>query len=195
MAKWKKTEILLNHKSEEKPVPIITDGVIANRDLADGRMIPLLIIDTSQRHDIEDMVLAHYHFNGGDAESAWSIPSKRKTDKISLILNFHKPSHCIIVLGFDIERQGGVVDQIMEVQGVYLQPGESGDRLSRTLEHNRILVEVPSKHLKKEWNNIFSKALIRKFKREGLSRSEAKKASDTFIKEWRKIGHQGIGPR
>jgi hypothetical protein len=60
--------------------------------------------------------------------------------------------------------------------------------LVTTLDKGKILVEVPSKEFKSEWDRIFQKQLRKKFRKEGLSRRDAKNAADGFIKEWRQLG-------
>jgi len=194
MKKWHKKEFLLSNKAESEPVPIVSDAAVTTQGIADGRIIPVLILDTSLRPDIEDMIKAHKHVGDGDAKSAWSIPSRFNTDKISLILTMARPSHCVILIEFNIVRQGGVVDQIIQAQGVYIQPGKKGDRLRTTMDHDRILVEVPSKHFRAEWDKMLSKAIFKDFKRKGLSRSEAKLASNDFVKTWRELGSKRFWP-
>jgi len=188
MSRWQKKTIKLSNKAEKEPVPIVSDAAVATRGLADGRIIPLLIIDTSLRPDIEDMIRAHKHIGAGDVESAWSIPSRFDKSRISLVLTIIKPSRCVIILESDIARQGGFVDQIIHAQGLYIQPGKEGDRLSSTIDNERLLVEVPSRHFRKEWDNIFRKAITKNFQRKGLSRNDAKIATESFIKEWRQFG-------
>jgi len=188
MTKWKKAKIELSNAAEKKPVPIVADAVVASRGMAEGRMIPLLIIDTSQRGDIEDMVRAHEHFGPGDATSAWALPSRFDKSRIRLVLSVTKPGRCVIILEFDVALQGGVVDQIVHAQGVYLQPGRPGDRLVSTIEKNRILVEVPSTEFRNDWDRIFQTALNKEFRRRGLPRSKAKQASQDFMNEWRRFG-------
>ncbi len=192
MSRWKKISIQLGHKAEEEPVPIVSDAAVATRDLADGRIIPLLILDTSQRPDIEEMIHAHKFFGSGDVKSIWSIPSKFDTSKIYLILTITKPSQCVIIIEFEVVPQVGVVDQIIHAQGVYLQPGRKGDRYSSTMERERILVEIPSKEFRKEWSRILRKALIKDYQRKGLSKKDAKLATEDFIREWRKFGSQRL---
>src|SRR3989442_15728179 len=46
---------------------------------------------------------------------------------------------------FDIEKYGGLVDQIIHSEGVYIQPGRPGDRLSTTFDNPRVLAEVTSR--------------------------------------------------
>jgi hypothetical protein len=69
----------------------------------------------------------------GDVKAGWGRPNTFfDTGIVSLILTFEKPSRCLILLRFDIEKYEGLVDQIIHSQGVYIQPGRPGDRLSTT---------------------------------------------------------------
>jgi len=185
--------ISLNHKGEEKPVPIVSDAAIASKGIADNRIIPLLILDTSLRPDIEDMIKTHKLIGkSGDVVSMWSPSSKFRINKITLILSFTKPSLCNIFIPFDIINQGGILDQIIQVQGLYIQAGIKGDRLSTTFNKERILVEVPSKHFREEWNKIYYKVLVKDMKKKGISKKRAKRAASSFLKEWREISSKSF---
>ncbi|MFA6815027.1 MAG: hypothetical protein WCQ87_01950 [Parabacteroides sp.] len=197
MIKWHETKIQIRNEIEKEPVLIISDAVVATRGIADGRIIPVLIIDTSFRPDIKNMIQAHKNIGAGNTKSAWSITSKFirfNLNKISLILMMLKPCECIIKLEFDIVRQFGIVDQIIHAQGVYIQSGKEGDRISTTLNHTRILVEVPSRPFRDEWNKILHRALSKHYRKKGLSRSDSKNAATNEIKEWREFGSKQIWP-
>lgn len=187
MSRWKKWTILLRDEAEKEPVPIVSDAAVATRGVADGRMIPVLIIDTSNRPDIEDMIRAHEHLGSGDVTSGWWLPSRFDKSRVGLILTVTKPSRCVIILEFGLPRQGGVVDQIINAQGVYLLPGKKGDRFSSTMEKGRLLIEVPSRDFRKEWDRIFRKALYRDFKKGGLGRQKANLATEKFLQTWRQL--------
>ena len=183
-----KIKIHFRNKIEMVPLPIISDAIIARKDLADGRMIPLLIIDTSHRPDVKDMIKAHELTGAGDVESIWFFPSRFDRRNVNILLIITKPSKCLILLEFNVLRHGGVVDQIIHSQGLYLQSGNLGDRLSTTIDHERLLIEIPSKHFKNEWDNVLRKTIFKDFKNKGLSRTEAKIATQRFIDEWRRFG-------
>jgi hypothetical protein len=197
MSKWEKKPVRLNHPAEATGVPIVSDAAIATVPVGDGRMIPLVIIDTSGRPDIDDLVLAHKHMDGqGDVRTRWGRPNAFfDTDVVSLILMFDKPSHCVIVLTFELGRYGGFVDQIVLSQGLYIQPGRPGDRLRTTFYNARILAEVPSREFQSEWDKMLRKATRKRFQRDGMSRAEAKLATESMIREWRDLWSKRIkGP-
>ena len=175
---------------DTEPVPIVADASIGNVAVGDGRMIPLLILDTSKRPDIEDMVKAEHHMRSqGDLTASWGRPDTFfDTGTVILILTFEKPSRCLILLQFDIEQYGGIVDNIILSQGLYIQPGRPGDRVRTTRDNPRILAEVPSREFQPEWNNILGKAMRKVLqKKHGMSRAKAKLATEKFIEQWRDL--------
>ena len=188
-------EIPLRHETEAHPVPIVADASIATAVVGEGRNIPLLILDTSSRPDIETMVQAHQTLGPGDATSVWSFKESGFVCRTPrLLLKVTKPSECVVVIDFDMaKRQGPLVDQIVWAQGVYLQPGRPGDRLATTMDNPKILVEVPaSKEFEKRFWPIYEKAIFRNFRQMGMSRADAKQSVQTFLREWRDIFHRRI---
>ena len=51
----------LRHSGEREPVPIVADGAIMSKGVADGKLVPLLIIDTTERPDIEEVASYSEH--------------------------------------------------------------------------------------------------------------------------------------
>jgi len=182
---WHRETLIVQSGLEREPVPIVWDAVVAVQGIASGRMIPLVIIDTTRRPDIDEMVRLHEHLGPGDAATAWSKPSRWNDDRIRLIVQVMKPTKCTIILEFDLARWAGTVDQVVTAQGVYIQPGRNGDRLVTTPDKPRILVEVPSREFQKEWERIFHKAAVKEFRRRGMNRASAKQAAERFVTQWR----------
>ncbi len=194
-SKWQSMEIPLSHPSEADPVPIVRDGIVATVAESYGRNIPVLILDTSSRPDIETMVRAHGELGPGDAVSGWSFKPRHgfSFSAPTLILRFTKPSQCLVVVQFDLEKQGILVDQILWAEGVYLQPGRPGDRLASTIDNPRILVEVPANvAFAKRFRSGYRKALFRKFRNRGLSRIDSKHAAMMLMKELQRLLHRNI---
>jgi hypothetical protein len=190
MSEWKKEFIDIRHDIEKIPVPIISNGVVGQSGFSDGKMIPVLIIDTSNRKDIDDMIRAHRIENVGDVDSTWEKP--KDIHKFKLWLMVKKPSRCLILLEINIVTHGVLVEQIIEAQGLYLQPGRPGDRLSKTMDHPRLLLEIPSRDFRNEWEQIWKKALFNNYREQGVPRGKAKEATENLIKQWRQIGSMRI---
>ena len=111
--KWKNVAVPLRHEVEARPISIVSDAAIATRGFGDGRLIPLVILDTTTRPDVEAMIVAHRDLGPGDSTSAWARRSRFDWRGIRLVLTVTNPSRCTMVLDFDIDRQGGLVDQIV----------------------------------------------------------------------------------
>lgn len=193
MNHWKTGTFQIKNEVEKIPIPIISDPAVATRGVGDGRTFPVLIIDTSQRPDLEDMVNAHKYLGSGDVQSTWFSPSRFSNKKIGLLLQFTRPSKCLCILEFNVMDHKAAIDLIVQTEGLYLQPGKIGDRLSSTMDNPRILCEVPSKYFKKEWEKIHRKNIFKTFRDEGMSRQNAKQATEEFLKEWRRISSMRIG--
>jgi hypothetical protein len=109
-------------------VPIVADAAIATEWMGDGRLIPLVIIDTIDRPDLEEFIRIHQYAGPGDAESQWAT-LEDSSGRVALILTFKKPMDMTAVLAFDPAKQGGLIDQIIHTRGIYIQAGRLGDRL------------------------------------------------------------------
>ena len=187
---WNRIRIPIRHHGESEPVPIGSDAAIATREYGDGRLIPLLILDTSTRPDVDDLVRAHETLGPGDASSGWGRRSRFDWRTVRLFIQFTNPGRCLILLDFDVARLGGVVDQIVHVEGVYVQGGRPGDRLRGTLDSPRVSLEVPSKEFRPRWERLFRRTQFERFRGMGLNRRRAKAAAEEFIREWREFGSQ-----
>lgn len=165
---------------------MVGDGAIATVTLGEGRMIPVVIIDTSERPDVEDLIKAQEQQPPGDVESRWGRLSRSK-QYISLVLAFERPSNVLLILEFDVVKQGVLIESILTSKALYIQPGRMGDRLCSTLDNSRILVEVPEGAFRQEWRNIWHRELGKHFRKEGLKRSDAREAARTVISQLHEI--------
>ncbi len=191
-SKWQTVEMPLRHPSEADPVPIAGDGMVATAIQSYGRWIPVLILDTSSRPDIETLVRAHGELGSGDAISGWSFKTRLGIGLSApmLVLRFMKPSKCLVMIEFDLEEQGILVDQILWAKGVYLQSGRPGDRLASTHDNPRILVEVPANGaFAKRFRSARKKALFQSFRNRGMSRTDSKNAVRALLGELRSMFH------
>ena len=67
--------------------------------VADGRLIPVLVIDTAGRPDIPELIRQHQHLRLGDARHQWAT-SRGDADSVMLLLTFERPSEVDMVLPF-----------------------------------------------------------------------------------------------
>ena len=117
--KAKKVEISLRHPREATPVPIVADAAISTVGLHGGRMLPVLLLDTSNRPDVAELIRVHESLGPGDVEVQWGRIDGRE-GTVALFLKFIRPVELFLVLEFDIVRQGILVDQALTGQGIYI---------------------------------------------------------------------------
>lgn len=183
----KKTIIEFKSKNDTGLVRIISDAAIATIDFGHGKIIPLVIIDTKTRPDIEELVRVHEHLQPGDVNFFWCEPD-RPDHGVGLLLKFVRPMNLTMMLLFNLERHAGLVDQILTARALYIQPGQDGDRLIRTLDNKKILLDLPDNGFKKTWDRILLKQVTRQFREKGMRRGDAREAAQDFIAKWREFG-------
>jgi hypothetical protein len=181
-------KIPLHSEQERRPVPIVADAGIAAATLGDGRLVPLLIINTAERPDLDELIRVHEHLPPGDVDIQWGTLPGSKKDHVALVLWFKKPIEATAILEFDIVRQGILIDQILTARMFYLQPGRPGDRLKTTLGARRIFVEVPDTGFRERWEKLFHKRLAKNMKSKGLGSQEARQAAAKAIEAMRTVG-------
>jgi hypothetical protein len=173
--------------STEHVVPIANDAAVAGQ-VADGRNIPLVILDTTNRPDIEEMIRVHAHVGEGEVRSQWGLGDHRPDD-VLLLLEFERPVETRIVLRFSMEERGGLVDMALTSRALYLRAGRPGDRVMHDLEHPRILVDLPDTGFRAVWEDAFLRQLTSFYAREtGLPRRKARELARQFLVKWRRLG-------
>ena len=172
--------------SESCIVPIISDGAVATHEVGEGRMVPVLVVDCTEKVELRDLIYAHEYSPPGDVAVTWATPKWNKSTAL-LLLEFSKPSKLEVLLRFDIKKQGGVVDGILHANALYLQPSESGLKVVDGLDKGKILVEIPDTGFFPDWENLYTNSLVKVFKKSGLSRREARDAAEQHKSMLRKI--------
>lgn len=167
-------------------VPIIGDAAIAGRP-ADGRLLPVLLLDTSARPEIDELLRVHSYLPAGDVASQWAI-SRDDDDVVYLLLRFSQPMDVELVLSFSIEHQAMLVDTMLVGGGVYLQAGSPGDRLVTTMNHPRVLVELPDTDFASKWEEVLFRRLTAVLARRlGTSPHKARPHAERLIGQMRAV--------
>ncbi len=126
-------------------------------------------------------------------KTCWGRKDSPDSGPVTLIIRFQKPAVCTILLYFDLEKYGGLVDQIVETEAVWLTWGSTGDRLLTAQDRIKVLVEVESKGFHEEWDHILDQTLLDQARRRGETKKEAKLYSQRVREAWRKIGNGFAG--
>ncbi|WP_045406331.1 hypothetical protein [Vibrio jasicida] len=166
--------------SNQNSLDVVADGAIASQFTADGRIIPVIILNTEQDRRLCDLASIHQDCAFGDVESRWAL--KRFSNKfVYLVLRFEKPVELEVVVKFDVSKQMSLIDGIIHSRAVYVQPGKRGDRVGDTFDTPKILVEIPTRTTFDKWESIMTKTIEKKLKREGVGRKELKSAVKDYI--------------
>jgi hypothetical protein len=169
-----------------KPLNIVGDAAIASHLVGDGRLIPLLIVDTATRPDLEELVRVHQYISSGDCKSQWGTNLNDK-DQVVLRFDFIRPIQATVTLGLHVPTQGILVDSILMTQALYLMPGRPGDRFISKPEAPKILVEVPRGDFCDTWEKLVRHSLRKTFRERGLSRPAARAAAEHMIEQTREL--------
>jgi hypothetical protein len=178
--------IPMNSAEEARVVPIVGEAAIATPGVGHGRLIPLIILDTTGRPDLAEVIEAQVHLPAGDVVVQWGVLPKRH-DHIVLLLKFQRPTECAAVIEFNIVKQGILVEHILQSNGLYIQAGQVSDRLKHDLNRPKMLIEVPDTGIRTLWDKLYFDAVVKRARKDGLSRRDAKEAARVFIGEIREL--------
>ncbi len=172
--------------SEEMHLSIIADGAIASTQIGDGRLIPVLILECNEGNNFKRLVEIQESTKTGDAIVRWGyqLHSKRY---VRLNVSFSKPMEIEINITFDLRKYAMVVDGIQIVKSVYLQPGQMGDRVSSTMDHPKIVIEIPEKTRLANWDLIVLSNIKRRLRKKISSRKSLKKAARDHLEKGREV--------
>ena len=169
-------------------VSIVGDGAMAGPTVADGRLLPLLIVDTAGRPDIAELIRVHRHLPSGDVVSQWGGKVEGDDDTVLLSLHFLRPMDLSVALIFSIEKQAMLVEAMLTGGGVYLQAGNGKDRLVTTLDANRMFVELPDGAFGSVWPKLLQDRMTAvTARRLGVSRRKARPAAERLVGEIRRL--------
>lgn len=177
-------------KIKAETTPIVRIGAIGDPRIGGGRLMPYIIVDCKNNKNLEQLIELHGETSlPGDVSCSWGW--KRFDKSLAFLrLVFSQPMRCEINLQFPIQTQGYAVDWILEVNGLYLQSSKYGERASVGYGEPSILVEVPKTASFPVWPKSYRRALVKKFKKMGVARSEMEKAISDYKRVQRELWYR-----
>lgn len=179
--------------AHDRLVNIVNTGIISDSDRGEGRMIPVLILNTVGHDDITELFRVHEHLPPGDVITQW-LWSLASSTALFLRMKYLKPMSCEFTIVFDTHRHVSAIDGILHSQAVYLQSGKEGDTLSSTMQLEagtaswvRILAEVPRMDFFDVWNKRILKILSKRFREHGLNRHQRDVAAHKQLNSMRQV--------
>ena len=168
----KTRKIIFNHPREYKAVTIVHEGAAATSGLAEGGLIPTLILDLGDRPDVTELIRLHHHYKSGHALFTWGKYGE-VGNHVSLYVEFTRPAKVTFVINFTLQKYDVVVEQILNSGGLFIVSGQRGDRMSSAMDNPKLLLDIPDTGFRPYWNKTCNKFLIKKLKKDGLSKKEA----------------------
>ena len=181
-------EFFAKDRREVLPLRIVADAAMSTRGLHGGRILPVVLLDTADRPDLDDLIGVHRINGPGDLTFYWGQIEGHK-GTVGLFLTFIRPMEIFAIIEFDIVRHGLLLDLALSGQGIYIaRSNGDDDRFRKAIDSPKLLVELADTGFGKKWNEIFHKQIAEHFRENGLSKSESKNAAMSAISELRKIG-------
>jgi hypothetical protein len=163
----------------------VADAAVATNTVGDGRFIPLVILDTTVRPDIAELIAIHEKVPPGDVVSAWGEIIGGPKDHLALFMHFKRPMELDMAINFDLRHQGSIVELALRTRAIYLQAGKPGDRLLYTFESSRMIAELRGEMPAKLWEDLWRIAIKNRLRSDGLRNGEAKKKASQYIEQMR----------
>lgn len=164
---------------ETKPLKLVGDGAISTPGVDDGRVIPVLIVDTSNRADIIEYVRIHEENESGDVSTQWGKRWYGPT--IYLHIRSIRPLEMNILIEIHADKNASLINLILKAQAFYLQPGLPGDRLGKDIAHPKVLIGAPDTGFAERWRNEYQARITKRFKKGGMNTADAKRAAENYI--------------
>lgn len=180
--KFKKMKIAVD---ENKIVDVVSDALIYQRNVCDGKAIPHIIINTEDYPEIEKSIILHKDIKEGEVICRWTMSTDRKY--VFLMLDSKAPVEISYVIKFDLNKHCGVIDRILAAQLMFIQAGKTGQRLMNTPDAPKLLLEVPHTGFEKEWGKIYRKVQEKRFRNLGVKRKDLDEMISFFNKEWESV--------
>jgi len=127
------------------------EGLIGLGEVGEGRLIPAVVLDVRDDQDVVDLIKIHKTISTGDAKLNW-VQDYNDRKGLILKISFTLPMSLGFGISFNISRDLNLIDGIIQSKGLYIQTGKKGDKISKTLKDDKILLEVPDMGINEIWN-------------------------------------------
>lgn len=165
---------------------VIADGIISNPHFADGRPLPILIVNATTAPFIAEYIETHHLHAPGDVGLYWGS-QRFSNELVALQVTLSRPSKNTFSILFDTKTQHVLVDAILHGRGFYLQAGDDGTKLSNSLNAPKIVIEVPDLGFMPKWEKIVQCVLAGRFRKNGFSKAEANTAVSQYLASMREF--------
>ncbi len=184
-------------KIKTSKVPLYTiqeDGLVANRDYAEGRFLPAIVINSDTDNYLKEIIEIHNSITSGDIEIQWAglIESYFNINKWILNIKFKNPIKYEMNVVFSLKDHYNLIDAILQSKGLLISYGSKGDKVSSI--NKRISLEIPMTGIAAKWENLLKKIIREKYKKHRIPKSELNKCIIEHIKAMREFTNTQFKP-
>lgn len=170
-------------KTDDTPiVTVVSDSLIMQKNLANGRSIPLIIINTTGYPQINRAIDLHSGSDQGEVTLTWGKTPDSKY--IVLVIESISPVEIKYTIAFELYEHYALLETILKTHLVYVQAGKQGDKLMHNFNEPKILIELPITNFEPEILRLTQKAKIKRFKNLKVKRKDLKNTIKEFDNEW-----------
>jgi hypothetical protein len=179
----KRIRFRVEHELETRPAKIVSEPERAY--MRDGKLIPLVVLDTNERPDIDLLFASYTPETAGDVAIQWGRRDGAAKGTVTLNIQFIVPVRQFLMLDFEIVRQGLVVDGILRTRELYLQGVRSGGDAATQVQSPRVRVVVPDTKFDGIWEELLIDELAQRSKALGATDQHARFLAQESIRRWR----------
>ncbi len=182
-------EISKNHS----PIYTIQEsGLISVPNWAEGRLIPAVVLNSRTDSNLKELLRIHVSTEGqGDVIVKWGVPVSQffKPKVWVLNINFTKPMEYTFLIEFVLEKHYSLIDAIFQSRGLHVSYGFVGEKISKKVTDDIVLIEVPDTNYDAKWNNTLNDILKAKLRKQKTPRKDLGNEVSKQIKKMREILH------
>jgi len=187
--KRKRIHFGVTQELETRPANIVSEPRRAYMRPEDGTLVPLVAIDTTERPDIDALFAAYTPDTVGDVSIQWGRRDQAPKGTVTLFIQFTAPIKRLLILDFEIVRQGILVDEILRTGELYLQGVKRTDETDAPDRSSRVRVVVPEMNFAPIWEESLVQELSARSRALGASERQARLIAQESIRRWRTGPH------
>jgi hypothetical protein len=180
--KDKRIRFSVEHEFETRPARIVSEP--ERFYMRGGKLIPLVVIDTNERPDLDSLFASYTPETVGDVAIQWGRREGAPQGTVTLHIQFVAPIKQFLMLDFEIVRQGLLVDGILRRRELYLQGVRSRDGDTQA-QSPKVRVVIPDTQFDGIWEELLIHELVQRSKALGASDHHARFLAQESIRRWR----------
>ena len=163
-------------------VSVVSDALILQKGFADGRGLPLIIIDTTGYPQVERSIELHRNASQGEVSYVWGKTTNGK--HIILRISMISPVEIEFIVLFDLHKHYELINLIIKSHLLYIQAGKPGDRLIHDMAKPKLFLEIGSTDFDNKWESIYRKSQRNRFVSLGVKKKDLDAVIKDFNNEW-----------